>query len=175
MPYWNCARITQLRDGRLAIVADLINEANESRGENFLFFSSDDGATWTDPVWTPAAGIVPDKLLELASGRWILSCHDKEPDTGFLEQRLWYSDDQGATWSDPVIVATAGGAESVRGLHPGDRRHAGRLPPGKLRPGMGLLQDPVVATRARPGGIRSVSRFRAATDPFPGFSMTAAS
>lgn len=108
MPYWNCARITRLRDGRLGIVADKINEANESRGENYLFYSSDDGATWTEPIRTPAAGIVPDKLLELASGRWILSCHDKSAETGFLAQRLWYSDDQGVSWSDPVVVATAG-------------------------------------------------------------------
>ncbi len=109
MPYWNCARITQLRDGRLAVVADLINEATESRGENYLFFSSDDGATWTDPVWTPAAGIVPDKLLELESGRWILSCHIKNPDNEFLAQRLWASDDLGTTWSDPIIVARQDG------------------------------------------------------------------
>jgi len=105
MPYWNCARITALRDGRLAIVADLVKDQPESRAENFLFFSSDDGATWSDPAKAPAAGIVPDKLLELESGRWILSCHDKDPESGLLAQRLWYSDDLGTTWSDPVIVA----------------------------------------------------------------------
>jgi len=109
MPYWNCARITQLRDGRLVILADLVNKIHESRGENFLFFSSDEGATWSDPVETPGRGIVPDKLLELASGRWILSCHDKDPENGFLAQRLWYSDDHGTTWSDPVMVAAKEG------------------------------------------------------------------
>ena len=104
-PYWNCGRIMQLRDGRIAILADLINEDHESRGENFLFFSSDEGATWSDPLKTPAEGIVPDKLLELASGRWILSCHDHYDGDEQLAQRLWYSDDHGGTWSGPVTVA----------------------------------------------------------------------
>ena len=109
MPYWNCARIMQLKDDRIAALADRINEAHESRGENYLFFSSDDGATWSEPVRTPAAGIVPDKLVELKSGRWLLSCHDRYDGGRFLEQRLWYSDDLGSTWNGPVVVGRKDG------------------------------------------------------------------
>ncbi|MCZ6681502.1 MAG: sialidase family protein [Candidatus Poribacteria bacterium] len=104
LPYWNSARIMMLKDGRLAAIADRIFGKGERGGRNYLFFSEDEGMTWGRPVETPAQGIVPDKLLELDNDRWIVSCHEKGEGFGYLVQRLWYSDDQGATWSDPVIV-----------------------------------------------------------------------
>jgi sialidase-1 len=108
LPWYNCPRITALRDGRLVVVVDkLYSEERSALPEachNLLFVSEDEGATWSEPVLTPAQGIVPDRLLELEDGRWILSCHYDDKDFGNLIQRLWYSDDQGATWSDPVIV-----------------------------------------------------------------------
>lgn len=110
--HWNCPRITQLRDGRLAVLVDKLHTAEGSAKpedcRNHLFFSTDEGATWDGPHATPALGIVPDKLLELACGRWIVSCHYKEPNED-LVQRLWYSDDQGVTWSDPVEVGRRAG------------------------------------------------------------------
>ena len=104
LPYYNCGRIMRLNDGRYVIIVDKVYERGEGGGRILLYFSEDEGRTWSDPIETPARGIVPDKLLELESGRWILSCHDKEDGFGFLVQRLWYSDDQGATWSEPVVV-----------------------------------------------------------------------
>jgi sialidase-1 len=106
--YYNCARITALLDGRLAVLVDKIFAAEENRDpesyRNLLFFSADEGVTWSAPVETPARGIVPDRLLELADGRWLLSCHYTEPASQNLVQRLWYSDDQGAAWSGPSSV-----------------------------------------------------------------------
>lgn len=108
MPYWNCPRITQLSDGRLVAVVDSCGTQERSASyellRNFLWFSSDDGRTWGEPVPTPALGIVPDKLRELRSGRWLLACHVADPATGNLTQRLWYSDDRGGAWHGPVIV-----------------------------------------------------------------------
>jgi hypothetical protein len=107
--YWNCPRITCLRDGRLVIVVDKLfameASAEPEQCRNVLFISADEGASWTGPIETPARGIVPDRLLELDSGRWIISCHFADREFGFLTQRLWYSDDQGASWSGPVVVA----------------------------------------------------------------------
>lgn len=107
--HWNCARISSLRDGRLAVVVDKLfapeMSAAPEQCRNYLFFSGDEGASWNGPIETPALGIVPDKLLELDDGRWILACHYKEPDFGFLVQRLWHSDDKGETWRGPVVVA----------------------------------------------------------------------
>jgi sialidase-1 len=107
--FWDCPRITCLRDGRLVIVVDklfaLEKTARPEDCRNYLFFSEDEGATWSEPMETPALGIVPDRLLELETGRWILSCHFMDREFGFLTQRLWYSDDQGSRWNGPVIVA----------------------------------------------------------------------
>lgn len=104
LPYYNCGRIMQLRDGRYVAIVDKVFEPREGGGRIQLYFSEDGSLTWSEPTPTPARGIVPDKLLELESGRWILSCHDREPGFGYLVQRLWYSDDQGQSWSDPVVV-----------------------------------------------------------------------
>src|SRR5690606_34532479 len=35
--------------------------------------------------------------------------HDKNKENGCLEQKLWYSDDQGKSWVGPVTVASAEG------------------------------------------------------------------
>jgi hypothetical protein len=106
--FWNCPRIACFRDGRIMVFVDKLLAAERSASPeqcpNFLFVSSDEGATWSDPIETPAQGIVPDRPLELADGRWILSCHIDDKGFGNLVQRLWYSDDQGISWSDPVIV-----------------------------------------------------------------------
>lgn len=108
LPYWNCARITALRDGRLAIVADLIHgdeRGDEALLEVYLWTSADSGVHWDGPRLLPARGIVPDRLLELPTGRWLCSAHMADPDTGYLMQRVWLSDDQSAAWRGPYIVA----------------------------------------------------------------------
>lgn len=108
-PFYNCARITALRDGRLAIVVDKLFSDERSAApddcRNLIYFSTDEGFTWETPVETPVRGIVPDKLLELENGRWIIGAHYKDKASGLLTQRMWYSDDQAKTWSDPVIIA----------------------------------------------------------------------
>ena len=105
MPYWNCPRITALRDGRLAVLVDRMTEEPERRAENLLFFSDDEGRSWSDPVKTPADGIVPDRLLELEDGNWLVSTHKRNPESRCLEQSVWSSRDRGASWSGPVSVA----------------------------------------------------------------------
>jgi sialidase-1 len=111
--FWNCPRITSLRDGRLTVVVDKLLSPERSAAPdeclNLLFFSSDEGETWDGPVEAPARGIVPDRLLELDDGRWLLSCHFDDRGFGYLTQRLWYSDDQGGSWAGPLTVARARG------------------------------------------------------------------
>ena len=105
---YNCARITKLSDGRLVITVD---RCQRRSGENeniqdkqvLMYFSGDDGESWSNPVTTPLNGIVPDKLTELDNGRWLISAHHKH--NGYLTQFLHYSDDQGKTWSERITVA----------------------------------------------------------------------
>jgi len=110
--FYDCPRITQLRDGRLAALVDFhLCHGEPESTQNFLLFSEDEGDTWSEPVLTDARGNVPDKLLELKSGRWLIACQMQDEKTGNLLQRLWYSDDAGASWTGPVVVARR------KGLH----------------------------------------------------------
>lgn len=108
LPYWNCPRISRLKDDRLIIVADKIFEKGELGGKNYYWIGDAEGTSWEGPISTPVTGIVPDKLCELDNRRWIISAHDRNK-AGFLEQKLWYSDNQGKEWQGPVIVASQDG------------------------------------------------------------------
>ncbi len=107
--YYNNATLSQLADGRIALAYDRIDGKDEDRAPTYIMltFSQDDGASWSSPVATPAVGIVPDRLQETASGRWLLACHRYNEATGKLVQRLWFSDDRGGNWQGPVIVAAS--------------------------------------------------------------------
>ena len=106
LPYsYNCARISALRDGRLAVIVDRVPATGEKesvKAVNVMYFSSDEGETWTPAVETPLRGIVPDKLRELDTGRWIVSAQYAVK--GRLAQFCRYSDDRGKTWSDEILI-----------------------------------------------------------------------
>ncbi len=111
--FYNCPRISRLSDGRLVVIVDKLLQSSGERdlsfARNILYFSTDDGATWSEPIETPLTGIVPDKLLELESGRWIIAAHSRKD--GNLTQYLRFSDDRGLNWSEPVEVAHVPGLE----------------------------------------------------------------
>ena len=112
-PYWNCARITTLRDGRIAAITDRIGTDERSKDfallQNLLLISHDHGRTWDEPVLLPLQGIMPDKLTELPDGRWLIAGHVQNPATQNLKVWLWHSADQGKTWTGPVTVADQAG------------------------------------------------------------------
>lgn len=105
--YFNCPRISRLRDGRLAIVCDRIHGGFDAaeKAEIYLWYGDCEGECWEKPKIYPFRGIVPDKLLQLENGRLILSNHRGNPKTSKPEQHLWYSDDGGDSWSEEVTVA----------------------------------------------------------------------
>lgn len=106
--YFNCARISKLRDGSLAIICDKVFENENRKAEIWLWRGDSEGNNWSEPTVFPEfCGIVPDKLLQLRSGRLIIAAQFKSPVTAKLEQYLWYSDDEGKTWSDRVTVAAS--------------------------------------------------------------------
>jgi len=106
--YWNCPRIFTVPDGRIGVIADRLPREGENGertklAENVLYWSYDQGKTWSEPAILPLRGIVPDKLRVLDTGRWLISAHYLHE--GRLTQFLRYSDDGGATWSGEVLVA----------------------------------------------------------------------
>jgi len=105
--YYNCARLSKLRDGRLCLCVDRVQHGGETEksrsAEVLLFFSKDQGKSWSKPLVTPLRGIVPDKFLELSSGRWIVSAHCVIDDN--MAQYMHYSDDHGKTWSPRITIA----------------------------------------------------------------------
>lgn len=113
-PYWNCARISKLNDGRLIILADWILNRDEASAEVYYWIGDQEGTEWDGPHLGPSDGIVPDQLIQTKSGRWLMSTHlwGKH---GFLEQSAWYSDDEGKTWSDRKIVASKKGLNLCEG------------------------------------------------------------
>ena len=104
--FYNCARIVALRNGRLALNVDCCEPPQkgvERSTSNIIYFSEDDGMTWSDPMQTPVQGIVPDRIIERADGRWLIAAHGQS-NAGRLVQRVWWTDDQGASWQGPGIV-----------------------------------------------------------------------
>ncbi len=105
---WDTARISALRDRRLAVVANALGEGS---GQSVLLFSEDDGESWSIPQRLPLRGMVPDQLVELQSpghaGRWHLADHSPREDGWEVEG--WVSDDRGATWHGPQPIAAERG------------------------------------------------------------------
>lgn len=106
--YYNCARIMRLPDNRMCVAVDCIpatgeKDGGDSRSYIVLYFSADDGHTWSNAIKTPIHGIVPDKLTVLDNGRWLLATHYKwhGKETVFVH----YSDDEGKSWSRRITVA----------------------------------------------------------------------
>lgn len=115
--FYDCCSISRLKDDRLVIVVSRVfNNEDTAQGYfheavNELYIGTPEGDQWEGPVPTPVRGIVPDTLCELPSGRWLLSAHWKSKAHGYLEQMLWYTDNQGKDWSGPIPLA------SREGLH----------------------------------------------------------
>ena len=109
VPYWNCPRITALADGHLIVVVDRTIRDGGATAENWLIESGDRGATWSAPRMIPVTGIVPDRLVVLRhgarAGRWLVTAHQRAEAPWLSHQRLWWSDDGGATWSGPSVIA----------------------------------------------------------------------
>ncbi len=117
---WNCPRVSQLADGRVIILCDGYPVPPGEGGSQydskiFLWTSEDDGATFTGPVETPVCGIVPDKAIQLASGRVLLASHVRDDDLGVYRQMVHISDDGAATWRGPITVCATHHYQSCEG------------------------------------------------------------
>lgn len=104
---YNCTKVQQLKDGRVLIVCDVFaippGECPEIEPHNEFFFSSDNGDTWSKPQVVDVHGIMPDEVLELDNGDWLLAIQ------AHSVQYVARSSDQGKTWGEPVVIAAKKG------------------------------------------------------------------
>jgi hypothetical protein len=112
---WNCPSLSRLKDGRLALLVDhctqphLQEKDRRIPSEVVMLESTDGGQTWSSSRDLPITGMVPDRLLEMKNGTWIISAHWKAPGNNALKlfQQMWRSPDQGATWEGPFVMAAS--------------------------------------------------------------------
>ncbi len=92
----------EANDGR--IIAHIRNHNRANSGETLQSESDDGGKSWTTPHPIGVWGL-PSFLNRLKDGRLLMSYgHRRKP----LGNQARVSDDNGATWSDPIIVSGDG-------------------------------------------------------------------
>jgi len=108
---WNCPRISRLSDRRILLICDGFPREpglSDSQSEStiWVWTSTDDGASFSEPVDTGVPGIVPDQIVELQSGRLLLATHRRlrEMAPTIYRQMVHISDDGGESWRGPITV-----------------------------------------------------------------------
>jgi hypothetical protein len=105
---WLTPRLSRLRSGRLAIVCDHDDyhyyHIDRPSGV-WIWFSDDEGATWSEPRHTTIPGIEPDRVVELADGALITTTEVVLKDNWRLAMLASRSRDGGLTWDPPSVLA----------------------------------------------------------------------
>lgn len=131
---WVAPELNRLRDGRLVLICDkgarrpgenhpmLSQWQTKERGMwNYLWISSDEGRTWSEPQKVDDVGGEPGRVHELSNGVWIYTRTDSKATTAikhptapwgpiYYKSTAVFSDDKGKTFNrtsslaaDPLI------------------------------------------------------------------------
>ena len=107
--HYNNSRMSELSDGKIALICDRVESEEDGGVVQYVWFSEDEGTTWSEPMVLPFCAIVPDRFREIKNGehkgRYIVAAHYLNKETGKTEEYLWYSDDKGKSWSDRITLA----------------------------------------------------------------------
>ena len=109
---WNCPKVQQLDDGRILLLCDTYEFPPGEWGHGMgnahvvLWFSEDEGDSWSDAEPTTVTGICPDQVTQLPDGRWLLPTNIYDEESGQCLQQIATSNDGGRSWGIPVVIST---------------------------------------------------------------------
>ncbi|TBL78979.1 sialidase family protein [Paenibacillus thalictri] len=104
-------RLSQLNDGRLVILIDHDDFGHfheDQPSGNWVYWSEDDGETWTTYRETGISGFEPDRMMDLPDGRLAVVSHVMRGDSQEFAVILSCSDDGGSTWYEQATIAHDG-------------------------------------------------------------------
>ena len=104
-------RLSRLRDGRLVVIIDHNDfhhfHEDQSPG-NWIYWSEDEGQTWSGPHKPAIGGFEPDRILELPDGRLAVCSHIMRGASQEFAEIMTCSDDDGVTWCEQATIAHDG-------------------------------------------------------------------
>lgn len=135
-------RLSRLKDGRLVVIIDHDDHSHFHEDQppgNWLYWSHDDGDTWSDAQTSQIMGFEPDRIIDLPDGALGVTAHVMRGSSQEFAQDLWVSVDGGRNWSKRDTIAHDGYHRFCEGavvwLHGGRRlacimreNHSGGLP-----------------------------------------------
>lgn len=104
-------RLSLLQDGRLAVLCDRDDHSffhEDQPSGNGLWWSEDDGHSWSPEVRCGIMGFEPDRMLELNDGSLAVGSHIMFGETQELGEILTVSTDGGTSWAKRATIAHDG-------------------------------------------------------------------
>lgn len=104
-------RLSLLNDGRLVVIIDHNDDGHFHEDQtpgNWLYWSEDNGDTWSDAQTNDILGFEPDRMMDLPDGSLGVTTHLMRGESQEFAQVLWASDDGGQTWTERSTIAHNG-------------------------------------------------------------------
>ena len=104
-------RLSCLSDGRLVVLIDHDDYSHfheEQSFGNWLYWSNDDGKTWSPPQTNEIPGFEPDRVCELPNGSLAVVSHVMRGKSMEFAVVITVSKDRGKTWKEFATVAHDG-------------------------------------------------------------------